>query len=75
MKDTPSSFQLINYSFINKQVKEYKNEDNNCYVSTIHLLLYSINMNKHKHIHIILIPSACQKVRERKWRESDYNPA
>jgi hypothetical protein len=47
MKDTPSSFQHINMN-TNKQVKEYKNEDNNCYVSTIHLLLYSINMNKHK---------------------------
>jgi hypothetical protein len=50
MKDTPSSFYHMNMN-INKKVKEYigiqRNEDNNCYISIIHLLSSSLNMNKH----------------------------
>jgi hypothetical protein len=46
MMDIPSSFQHINVN-ANKKTKKYK-RDNNCYVSMIHLFLYSINMNKHQ---------------------------
>jgi hypothetical protein len=50
MKDIPSSFQYIHVN-ANKKVKEYKiikNKDNDCYVTMIHLFLYSINVNKHQ---------------------------